>query len=198
MQRTVIPAREGRGLLMPAGTRFRVVDVEGQQCVDFFAIVAGNVHEYLSADHTRVEAGRLFPRPGEHFWTNRRRPVIYFEEDNSPGIHDMLIACCDPIRYERLDAKGWHASCQENFLKVVRELGLDYPRPEEVSHANFFTYIKILEDGTLDWRPAPTKAGDNVVLRTELGCHVIVVACAQDIVPINALNPTSLAIEVLG
>ncbi len=195
MERILIPAREGRGVRVPAGRRFRVVDVEGHQCVDFFAVVDGDVHEYLSSDHTRVETNRMFPRPGESFYTNKRRAIIHFEEDHSPGIHDMLIACCDPIRFERLGAKGWHASCQENFLKVTRDLGLDYGRPEEVSHANFFTWIKILDDGALDWRVAPSEAGDYVLLRAELDCYVFVVACAQDIVPINDLNPTSLAIE---
>ena len=45
-----------------------------------------------SAEHTRVHLNRLFPRPGEHFVSNLRRPILFFEEDRSPGVHDMLVA----------------------------------------------------------------------------------------------------------
>jgi uncharacterized protein YcgI (DUF1989 family) len=197
VQRILIPACEGRGVRIPAGTRFRVVDVEGQQCVDLFVLSADDVTEYVSPDHTRVELYRMFPRVGQHFFTNRRREILLFEEDGSPGVHDMLIAACDPARYARLGVQGWHASCQENFLKVVRELGLDYRRNEESGHVNLFTNIAIREDGSMDWLPAPSKAGDYVVLRAEMDCYVIVVACAQDILPINAHKPSSLALEIL-
>ncbi|MEO1398833.1 MAG: DUF1989 domain-containing protein, partial [Pseudomonadota bacterium] len=31
--------------------------------------------------------------------TNRRRPLNEIDEDTSPGVHDILIACCDQPRY---------------------------------------------------------------------------------------------------
>ncbi len=101
-RRVVVPPREGRAVRLPRGRRFRVVDLEGHQCGDLFAYVASDVGEYASAEHTRVHVDRLFPRPGEHFVTNRRRPILAFEADDSPGVHDMLIAACDPARYEGL------------------------------------------------------------------------------------------------
>src|SRR6266511_680667 len=117
----LVPARQARAVQVPSGGRFRVVDVEGQQVVDLFAFVADDVSEYASAEHTRIWVNRLFPRPGEEFVTNRRRPILWFEQDNSPGVHDMLCAACDPIRYELLGAKE-HASCQENLQRAMAEL----------------------------------------------------------------------------
>jgi uncharacterized protein len=54
-----------------------------------------------------------------------------------------------------------------------------------------------LPDGTIDWRPAETKAGDHVVLRAELDLILAVSACPQDIVAINEKNPSPIAIELL-
>jgi len=190
-----VPAREGRSVRVPAGQRFRVVDVEGGQVADTFAFSTDNRSEFHSAEHTRVHVNRLFPRPGEHFVTNRRRPILLFEEDATPGVHDMLCAACDPTRYAGLGVDGWHASCQENLEKAMAALG--QPEIEVPQPINLFMNIPVREDGELGWKPAPTSAGDYVVLRAELDCYLVVSACPQDIVPINDKNPTPVAIELL-
>jgi uncharacterized protein YcgI (DUF1989 family) len=178
-----------------AGARFMVIDVEGRQCGDLFAFCSDDVSEYASAEHTRVAFNRLFPLVGEQFFTNRRRPILTFVEDSSPGKHDMLVAACDPTRFERLGVDGWHPSCQENMQKVMAEFGhqqVEVPQP-----INLFTNIPVGPDGTLQWQPALTEAGDSVTLRAQLDCFIVVAACAQDILPINDKNPTGLALEIL-
>jgi len=194
-ERIVVPAREGRAVEVEAGGRFCVVDLEGGQVADTFAFCADDVSEYHSAEHTRVSVDRLFPRPGEHFVTNRRRPILFFEEDATPGIHDMLCAACDPERYEGLGVEGWHASCEENLRKAMAALGherIEIPQP-----INLFMNIPVDKNGELGWEPAPTKAGDHVVLRAEMDIVLAVSACPQDIVSINDGNPTPLAIDLL-
>ena len=114
-----IPAREGRGAGMRAGDRVRVIDPEGGQVADVFAFCTDDPSEYHSAEHTRVYVNRLFPMVDEQFVTNRRRPILTLEADDSPGVHDMLCAACDPTRYHGLGVEGWHASCQENLLGVM-------------------------------------------------------------------------------
>jgi uncharacterized protein YcgI (DUF1989 family) len=153
------------------------------------------VSEFASAEHTRVFNGSLFPRPGEQFVTNHRRPILTILEDTSPGKHDMLVAACDPTRYQLLGVEGWHASCQENLEKVMTGFGkpgIEIPQP-----INLFTNIPVREDGALDWQPALSKPGDSVTLRAELDCYIVLSACPQDIIPINDKNPTGMALEVL-
>ncbi len=196
MRSVDVPAREGRGVRVSAGQRFRVIDVEGGQVADTFAFRADDVTEYHSAEHTRAYVSRLFPRPGEHFVTNHRRPILRLEEDSSPGIHDMLCAACDPERYTGLGVEGWHASCQENLRTAMAELGFDgveVPQP-----INLFMNIPVREGGELGWEPAPTRPGDSVTMLAEMDCVVVVSACPQDLVPINNGNPTAIAIELLG
>jgi uncharacterized protein len=195
MSRIDVPAREGRGVRVAAGQRLRVVDVQGGQVADTFAFRADDVSEYHSAEHTRVHVNRLFPRPGEHFVTNHRRPILLLEEDATPGIHDMLCAACDPERYTGLGVQGWHASCRENLERAMAELAfdrIDIPQP-----INLFMNIPLGDGGALGWEPAPTAPGDFVTLRAEMDCLVVVSACPQDIVPINDKDPTPVAIELL-
>ena len=61
MTRIEVPASEARTARVAAGERFRILNVEGCQCVDFWAIVADDTTEWASAEHTRVENSRLFP-----------------------------------------------------------------------------------------------------------------------------------------
>ncbi len=194
--RIVVPAREGRGVRLPAGWRLRVVDLEGQQVADLFAFNAEDASEHASAEHTRVGISRLFPRLGEPFLSNRRRPILSLVADDSPGVHDMLCAACDTARYESLGVTGWHASCAENLRSVMADLGhADVAVPQPI---NLFMDIPIEADGTLGWRPAPTRPGDSVTLRAEMDALIVVSACPQDLNPINGPGPTSLAMDVIG
>lgn len=189
-----IPAREARVIRVAAGDAIGIVDVEGLQVADVFAFNAENVREFHSAMHTRAAIDRLFPRVGEAFMTNHRRPILLLERDDSPGMHDMLIAPCDAERYKELQVEGSHASCKENLLEAMRGLGYDdvhTPQP-----INLFMNIPVGDGGSLRWEPPQTRPGDSVTLRAVMDAIVVVSACPQDIVPVNARNPTSLAIEV--
>jgi len=195
-ERIRVPAREGRAVQIGADDRFRIIDPEGGQVADTWAFVAGDPSEFHSAQHTRVHVGRLFPRPGEQFVTNTRRPILTLEEDATPGIHDMLCAACDPARYRGLGVEGWHASCEENLRSALQAIGVEPPRfaPQPI---NLFMNTPALGDGTIDWLPAPTKPGDHVLMRAELDLILAVSACPQDIVRINDGNPTSIELELL-
>ncbi len=189
-----IPAREGRGVNLRVGDRVRVIDPEGGQVADVFAFCRDDPSEYHSAEHTRVYVSRLFPAVGEQFVTNRRRPILTLAADDSPGIHDMLCAACDPTRYHGLGVEGWHASCQENLLGAMRLLGVE---PVEVPQPiNLFMNIPVGAGAELGWLPAPTKPGDSTTLRAELDCHLVVSACPQDLVQINAGSPGPIQLEI--
>jgi uncharacterized protein YcgI (DUF1989 family) len=195
-ERVVVPAREGRGVRLLSGQRFSVVDLEGRQCGDLFAFNADDVREYASAEHTRVHVNRLFPRPGEEFVTNRRRAILVFEADDTPGVHDMLIAACDPARFADLGVRGWHASCQENLRRVMADFGspdVEVPQP-----INLFTNVGVTPQLELDWKPALTAPGDSVTFQARMDCYVVLSSCPQDIVAINDGQPTALAIDILS
>jgi Domain of unknown function (DUF1989) len=145
------------------------------------------------ADLSR-QLGNLFPRVGQPFVTQQRRPILLFQEDHSPGKHDMLVAACNPSRYALLGVKGWHASCEENLLTCLRALGHTVEVPQPI---NLFTNIPLTPQGELDWQPALTAPGDYVVFRAEMDVILCASSCPQDIVAINDRNVTELELELL-
>jgi uncharacterized protein len=188
----VVPAGAGRAVWVRRGEHVRVIDVEGGQVADVFAFAAGDPGEHLSASHTRTSTGRLFPLVGEQFVTTRRRPILTLVEDTSPGVHDMLIAACDPARYRALGT-GEHASCADNLRDALARIGMSVevvPQP-----VNVFMNIPIAAGGELNWLPATSRPGDAVTFQAEMDCAVVVSACPMDLNSINGERPTPLAVE---
>jgi uncharacterized protein YcgI (DUF1989 family) len=193
-QEIPIPARTGAGLRMAAGEFVQVLDVSGQQCADFFAFSAADPTEHLSASHTRVAVDRLFPEVSQSFFSSLRRPMFQFEEDRSPGIHDMLFAACDPARYAHYGVDG-HASCADNLRTAAGKLGLELchvPQP-----VNFFMNVAVRLDGRCDFGSPQTNPGDFVLLKAFVDCFVVVSACPQEWNPAGNYHPSDLLARVL-
>jgi uncharacterized protein YcgI (DUF1989 family) len=189
-----VAAGTGKGFRIPAGDYLQVMDVAGRGCADFFALVAADPTEYLSASHTRVAIDRLFPRVGQSFFSSLRRPMLQLEEDRTPGLHDMLFAACDPARYAQYGVAG-HASCAENFREALRSLGVDCPHvPQPV---NFFMNVAVRPDGSVVFAPPETEAGDWVLLRAFVDCLVVLSACPQQWNPATNYHPSDLLARVL-
>lgn len=190
-----IAAQTGAVVTVEPGQRLDIVDVEGAQVADMFAVAADDHSERLSTSATRTANGRLFPLVGESFLTGSYRPLLTFEADGSPGVHDMLAAPCSPPMYALLDHVGYHRSCSENFRLSAERVGW---RPTTVPDpVNFFQSMPVGADGTLSALPSRTVAGDSVTLRAETRVHVIVTACSMDLKPINGDRCTPLRL-VLG
>ncbi len=97
VESVLVSAGQARAVGVNAGQYVHVVDVEGGQVGDLFAFAAADESEFASAEHTRVEIRKLFPRPGDPVLTNRRRPIPFVTGDTSPGRHDMLYATAIPF-----------------------------------------------------------------------------------------------------
>lgn len=191
--RVVVPAGAGRAVRVRRGEQVRVIDVEGGQVGDLFAFAADDTAEHLSASHTRTSTGRLFPVIGQQFVTTLRRPILTLVDDTSPGVHDMLIAACDPARYQALGVED-HASCAENLHAALAQLGMSVdvvPQP-----VNVFMNIPVGAAGELSWLPATSGPGDALTLAAEMDCVVVVSACPMDLNAINGDRPTQLTVEV--
>jgi uncharacterized protein YcgI (DUF1989 family) len=192
---TVVPARSGRAIALAAGDRLRIVNVHGAQVVDTWALCPPDGAEHLSMEHTRTSLTRMVPRTGDALYSNRRRPLLVLEEDTSPGVHDTLIAACDPERYRQLGHDGPHASCAENFATAVAAAGLPpLPVPAPL---NLFMSIPWTAGGELRFEPAPARPGDRVTLAALDAVVVVVSACPMDLNAINQGEPVGVELERL-
>jgi len=173
-----------------------VSTVAGAQVGDLFAFCAADPGEYLSAAHTRAATRRLFPARGEAFVSSRRRPMLTLVEDTSPGVHDFLIAACDPERYALLGADPGHRSCAGNLCEAALALGFEpvvIPQP-----VNLFMNTPALPDGRIDYRTSPARPGDRVVLQAEMDVVVIVSSCPMDLIAISDGELTDLVMEMVA
>ncbi|MEQ8344168.1 MAG: urea carboxylase-associated family protein [Sneathiellaceae bacterium] len=182
---TTVPAGHGRALHLSTGQSVKLINTPGSQVVDCWALNRDDGREHLSNECTRTANLRINPRAGDVLRSNRRRPMLTLVEDSSPGIHDTLIAACDPQRYALLGVIGHHRNCQENFAEALLALGVT-PEITAPGPFNIFMNIPVGEDrNSLDFQPTACRPGDHVVLRAEMDCIVVFSACPQDIAPIN-------------
>jgi uncharacterized protein YcgI (DUF1989 family) len=179
---------------LQAGSTFSVIDVEGSQAADLWVFNPDDTSEFLSAHHTRVSMGRVYPEVGWTFVTNRRRPILEFTADTSPGRHDCLAAACDRVRYELLGAEPGHASCEQNLQAEAERHGFSVsaaPQP-----INVFANFRVEPDGTFSINECVTKAGDVATFRLLADGIVVLSACPQDIVGFQVGGPTDMAVDV--
>lgn len=178
-----VPARQGRAVRLARGQRLRLINTHGTQVLDFWAYNAADPREFLSMEHLRASLGRITPKAGDFLVTNRRRPILFFEEDSSPGVHDTLIAACDSYRYAALGCRDYHENCTDNHYAALRAIGLvakECPAP-----LNLWMNIPVAPDGSVSFEAPRSEAGDHVIFKAELDCIIAMSACPQDMLPIN-------------
>ncbi|MBI4591234.1 MAG: urea carboxylase-associated family protein [Candidatus Rokubacteria bacterium] len=192
-EKILVPAGTARATVLRAGQVLRIVNVAGKQVADFVAFNAGDLTEALSTMHTIVSLGRLFPTTGDQLRTNRRRPMLEFSRDDA-GRHDMIIAACDPWRYEYDFGVTGHRNCSDNFIDALREWGIQrHQLPQPVNLFQNMSY----PDGQVRFSESLAKPGDTVELRALIDVVVAVSACPMDLNPISGFRVTDIALEVL-
>ncbi len=102
----VVPAQSGRAVSVRRGDLVRVVDIDGHQVGDMWAVDATGHGRWLSVSHTRDRCERLFPALGGQFCDQRGKPVLELVGDTSPGAHDMLFPPRDRWLYQSRGLAG--------------------------------------------------------------------------------------------
>jgi uncharacterized protein YcgI (DUF1989 family) len=182
-RRYTVPARCGVAVRLAAGQRLTVANPLGTQVGDFWAFNADDLEEYLSLEHVRVDLGSVFPRAGDRLITNRRRAILKFEEDSSPGVHDTLMAACDIYRYRHLGCDGYHDNCTDNLRMALIAIGARAPAIP--APLNLWMNIPVDAHGATDFLPTVAGPGDRVVFRAEMPAIAVISACPMDLSPIN-------------
>jgi len=159
--------------------------------------------EFLSMPHSRTATSHLSPKVGDTLVSNLRAPLLTVVEDTSPGVHDTLIAACDPQRYKQLGVEKWaeHGSCAENLVLALQELnkkiglkgrraiGADVTVNNVPAPLNLFMNIPISDDGAVTFEQPNGKRGAYIKFRAERDCVIVMSACPQDVLPINGGKP---------
>ena len=195
-QEYFIPARQGRAVKLRQGDLLEIANPQGNQVCDFFALTLESPSEFLGMEQCRTALGRVYVNEGDVLVTNRRQPLIEIVEDTSPGVHDILIACCDLPRYRDLGVTDYHDNCADNFRMALSAIGIEATHVP--SPFNIWMNIPVKEDGSYSWEAPVSKAGDTISLKALADCVAVMSACPQDLTPVNGVGvlPSELIFRV--
>lgn len=178
-----------------AGQTLRIVDLEGNQAVDFLLYAAEDDAERYSAQDTVAAQGNLFLRAGTVLLSNEGRPMMTIAA-TSVEYHDTIGGACscesNTLRYGH-HTKAQHA-CVENFLEA--NLWEGRGKRDIVSNINFFMNVPVEQDGSLGILDGISAPGLSVDLHAEMDVIVVVSNCPQINNPCNAFNPTPVRMIV--
>jgi len=188
-----VPPQSGSAFRVSRGDTIRITDVKGQQVADLWAIVTGPALDWLSTAQTRDITERMFPAPGDCFYSTRGKPLLTLIEDGSPGPHDMLYPACNPGLYERAGLTD-HPNCHDNMLAALAAEGVTMPFvPDPV---DLFQNSPPQPDGRLDVLASINPPGGYVVLRAECDLLLVVTACSVDYYVTNGGICTEIDVDI--
>ena len=175
------------------GQTVRIVDVEGQQAVDFLCYNAARPEERYNAADTMKLGGSVFLGKGMSLYSGLGNRLFTIVEDTC-GYHDTIGGCCSAeINELRYGVKGT-PNCRDNFLRGLAEFGLGVK--DIVANVNFFMYVPVGPDGHMAIADGRSKPGDSVLLRAELDVLAVLSNCPQIHNPANGYNPTPIRVSV--
>jgi uncharacterized protein YcgI (DUF1989 family) len=141
----VIPARQPWGARIAAHDFLTIIDLEGQQAVDFLCYDGANPQDRYSATNTVKVQGNIFVGLGSVLYSDSGAALMTVFED-TVGRHDTVYGCCsNPNNFLRY---GVHTtlSCYSNFETILKRYDLD--RSAIVSNVNWFMSVPVLADGS--------------------------------------------------
>jgi len=172
-----------------------VLDVEGGQCADFWAVQVDDHDHVLSPPHFFIDALRVQPKIGDRILSNRRLPMVTMIHDDV-GWHDMLAPSCDNWRYEYTFGIKGHRNCCDNFREAMSDRGIDWGARPIPHPFNIFMNSSVESDGTIVIRTPTSNSGDRLIMRAEMDIIAVVSACPMDLTETGARGITDIKLYV--
>ena len=177
--------------VLRAGDHLRIIDLEGQQAVDFLVYdAADHANRYNAANTIKLNRS-IYVGAGFKLYSDLGDVLMTVAED-TVGRHDTIGGCCSAeSNYARYGIKGT-ASCRGNFMAALAEHGMegrDIP-----ANINWFMYVPVKPDGATEIVDGRSEPGDYVDLLAQRDVLVVISNCPQLYNPCNGWNPTPVRI----
>ena len=191
----VIAARAPWDGRVNAGETLRILDLEGNQAVDFLLYAADDDAERYSAQDTITAQGNILLRTGSILMSNEGRPMARIAA-TTVAYHDTIGGACscesNTLRYGH-HTKSQHA-CVDNFLLSNTRYGRG--KRDMVSNINFFMNVPVEADGTLGIVDGISAPGLYVDLVMQMDVIAVISNCPQINNPCNGFNPTPVRVVI--
>lgn len=176
MREFIIEKQTGQAFKINSGEKFSVIDIEGQQVADLFAVNASAFDEFFSAPVTIDCKESLSFSTGDILYSNKYLPMITIIEDDV-CVHDMMIPSCRPETYKHFfNEKQHHSNCFDNLNNSLNTYGIPYFN--SIQPFNIFMNTTITKDKTILIEPPVSKSGSKITFRAEMDLIVGISACS--------------------
>jgi urea carboxylase-associated protein 1 len=190
----IVPAGMPWSGVVKKDQRFRIIDLEGRQAVDFLCYNADEPEERYHAPNTVKAAGTISLTKGHTLYSDVARPIFTIVEDTY-GSHDTIGGACSApsnlMLYGVKDCPG----CRENFLTALARHGLG--RRDIVPNVNFFMKVPVERSGDAAIARGDSLPGTFVELRADMNALAVISNCPQINNPCNDYNPTPIRVVVM-
>jgi hypothetical protein len=191
----VVPARAPFATELATGDVLRIVDLEGNQAVDFLVYDAVDPDLRYDAAATIAAQRNIFLTTGSVLRDGEGGPLLTVVADTC-GRHDTIGGACscesNTVRYGH-HTKHQHA-CVDNFLTALTPYGRG--KRDMVSNVNWFMNVPVEADGGLGIVDGLSAPGKYLELRAERPVLAVISNCPQINNPCNAFNPTPIQVVV--
>lgn len=175
---TVVLARGSWSRRIDEGDVLRLIDLEGQQAVDFLCFNAADPSERYSAPNTIKVPCNIYIGQGSVLRSSAARPLMTVIADTC-GRHDTIFGCCsheiDMVRYGR----AGHENCRHNLEREMAGHGIG--TEHIVSNVNFFMHVPVGADGEARIVEPISKPGDYVDLRADMDVLAVLSNCPEEL-----------------
>jgi urea carboxylase-associated protein 1 len=190
-----IGAGDGYLGLIPAGGRFRMVDLHGNQAVDTLFYDAADIDNRYSAFDTIRRQQAVYLTTGSELVSSRGDVLATIAADTC-GRHDTVGGACaqesNVIRYGE-QVRHQHA-CRQTFLTYGAAAGIGQ---RQLGHnINFFMNVPVTADGGLSFEDGLSAPGKYVEIKAARDILVLISNCPQLNNPCNGWDPTP--VQLLG
>jgi uncharacterized protein len=189
----IVPAGKPWGHVVKRGEILRLIDLHGQQAVDFLCFDAANPADRYSATNTVKVQGNIYIGGGTVLYADSGAALFTVVADTI-GRHDTIYGCCSEANnFLRYGVRGT-PSCYANFREILARFGLD--ERSIVGNVNFFMSVPVLPDGGAGVADGVSPPGSHVELRAERDVLAVLSNCPQMHNPCNGYNPTPIQVVI--
>jgi uncharacterized protein len=178
----IVPPRDAKTFVVPAGHFFRINSVEGPQVGDLNLWNQHNLTERFFSGKTRqLHASHL--TQGDRLWSNlpHLRPLAtithdtlewYGWDDDGAGVHDVIGTRCDPYTNHLLNGVDYHYCCHSNLTRALAQ-HKKIPLKEAELHVHDVLNVFMCTGFTLDthqyfMKASPVRPGDFIEFFAEI------------------------------
>lgn len=190
-ERVVVPPRDAKSFVVPAGHFFRIVSTQGAQVGDLNLFNLHNLDEKFYTGKTRALHGTHLSTY-DRMWSSMPyiRPMATISYDTldwygfdefGGSVHDVIGTRCDPYTGYLLAGDHYHYCCHSNLTRAVGDyLDGDYQRAETLVHdvLNVFMCTGFTQDTHQYFMKAsPVRPGDFIEFFAEIDLLGALSAC---------------------